>query len=84
MRVYFCGLDHIPPGSWLLSVNTQRRQHPANTGLAISAHQFTYLTYTLSGPGHVRLIWKMQTEKMMVFDILKEVIEKCIDCIPYR
>lgn len=31
--MYFCGLDHIPPRSWLLSVNTQHRQpHPANTG----------------------------------------------------
>lgn len=30
--VYFCGLDHVPPRSWLLSANTQRRQpHPANT-----------------------------------------------------
>lgn len=30
--------------------------------LAITEHQFTYLTYTLSGSGHVCLIWKMQTE----------------------
>lgn len=30
--VYVCGLDHIPPRSWLLSVNTRCRQpHPANT-----------------------------------------------------
>lgn len=75
MPVYFCGLDHIPPRSWLLSVNTRHRQpHPANTE-AIS-HQFTYLTYTLYGSGHVGLIWRRRAEKMMVFDILKEVVLK--------
>lgn len=30
--VYFCGLDHFPPRSWLLSANTQHRQpHPKCT-----------------------------------------------------